>query len=91
MRLTTEPLANGETSAYALTCGYVERTTVTRPDGGETWLELWQPSPGNRQYDVRRHDFDGDGRRYWEAFDTLTEARRFYRRKRTELRREVAP
>lgn len=59
---------------YALACGYIEisdvnniRTTLYR-DGG---CQITH---------VRQHDFNNNQRVHWETFETLTEARKFYRK-----------
>lgn len=83
-------LTNGELSAYGLACGYLERSPVNvngdevelRHDGcyhvhvreagvtvdSETRMPLWVESEEGSKV-----------RADWHTFDTLTEARRFYR------------
>jgi hypothetical protein len=68
----------GELTVFALACGYVQLHTAK--DG--TQVRLDKPSPGGMQYDVRvwppgyydRNHPD----RVWDAFDSLTEARKRY-------------
>jgi len=72
--------SSGWLSEYALSCGYVERY-----DNGEEWLTLWKEGC----YHVRHHDFISDKRICWESFDTLNEARKFFRTQSKELRQLV--
>ena len=63
----------GWLNEYALCCGYMESVEIEKVN-----LTLWQPSPGNDQWDVRAHDHSailGEGRIFWKSFDTLGEAR----------------
>lgn len=60
----------GRLTPYALACGYIERkeTEALR-------LDLWHEGAC---FHVRAHDFASHDRLFWECFDTLTQARKFY-------------
>lgn len=63
---------DGWLTPYGLACGYQE-TAGHR----NVIMKLWHD--GGTVYHVRAHDHDGRGRLFWEIFETLTEARRFFR------------
>jgi len=64
---------SGLLTPYALVCGYQERH-----ESGAVETSLWQECPAVRGYHVRQHDFSGGGRIFWEVFDSLPKARRFF-------------
>lgn len=72
---------SGSITMYGFHCGYVEETDGPT-EGVRLWLEgCWH---------VRRHGtggYQGYKRNTWQTFDTLTEARKVYRR---EARRVLA-
>lgn len=70
---------NGDLDRYAMACGYVQRI-----EQGQLRLDLWREGAC---YHVRAHEFGdtGRGRLFWESFNKLTDARRFYRRQRAVL------
>jgi hypothetical protein len=63
----------GWLTPYALVCGYQEKH-----EAGAVETSLWQECPAVKGYHVRQHDFEGGGRIFWEVFDNLPKARRFY-------------
>jgi len=63
-------------SAYALACGYIQRFELT-DNKRDLVVDLWHEGAC---YHVRAHDHKGPGRIMWESFDTLTEARREWRK-----------
>lgn len=64
-------------SQYALACGSVERA-AKRNTVINMWLE-------HGVYHVRGHDHDKRGRLFWDTFETVTEARKYFSTKRREL------
>ena len=61
---------SGRLTPYALACGYIERKeTKTRR------LELWHEGAC---FHVKAHDFAEHCRLFWESFQTLSEARRYF-------------
>lgn len=66
--------ADGSLTLYALACGYIEST-----EGPLYGVRLWQDGC----FHVRRHHNGRQLRGYiqdsWECFDSLTEARKFYK------------
>lgn len=80
MANTTTPKfknADGTLTVYAFGCGYVEET-----DGPTYGVRLWLDGV----WHVRRHHtapgMAGYIRESWESFDTLGDARKFYRKER---------
>jgi hypothetical protein len=67
---------DGWLTPYALECGYVEQKDV-----GEVSTTLWKYA-GCSGYHVRSHDHDNGVRLFWEVFETLTEARKCFKRAR---------
>lgn len=61
---------NGRLKPYALACGYMEEK-----EAGAVRLQLWADSG---VYHVKAFDFAKHSRIFWQCFDTLTQARRFY-------------
>ena len=65
-------IADGRLSAYAFSCGYMERKwddhvrTTLYQEGGV--------------YHVRQSNYGVVGYVFWDTFDTLTEARKRYKR-----------
>ena len=53
---------------YALSCGYIERL-----EKNEVSITLWKEGC----FHVRKHDYN-KGRIFWESFDSLPKARKFY-------------
>lgn len=64
-------------SAYALACGYIQRTARTIGADYELRIDLWHEGAC---YHVRAHEHGGRGRLCWESFGRLTDARKAYRR-----------
>lgn len=60
----------GRLSAYGFMCGYIEEKTLS--DGSR--VELYHD--GGIVYHVRR--FNRGARIFWESFEKLTDARKFY-------------
>lgn len=77
--------ADGTLTSYALACGYVEKA-----EGPVHGVWLWHEGAC---YHVRRHhnpDHAGEAgyiRLSWWAFDTLTEARRHFKKEQRRVRR----
>lgn len=59
----------GWLNEYSLHCGYTEQISAHN-----RWLSLWYEGC----WHVRAYDFDLHHRLYWESFDTLNDARKFY-------------
>lgn len=76
---------DGSLTLYAFACGYieVEHFNDYAPMSGID-IKLWHEGAC---FHVRAHDFDTRERLFWESFDTLTEARKFYRKKISELKK----
>lgn len=68
----------GQLTRYALACGYIERI-----DKNNIILELW--TEGGPLIHVKAFDHNLKIRLFWESFETLTEARNFYDKKRKEI------
>ena len=75
-------LKNGDVSAYALACGYIDVKTRTTESGKDVEIRL---SNNGSSYDVDAV-IPGEPREFingimsgWAQFDTLTEARKFQR------------
>ena len=62
---------DGWLSDYSLDCGYLEHVYHNNQ-----WLLLWKDGC----YHVRWFDFAENKRVLWETFDSLTEARAFYKK-----------
>ena len=76
MNNTTSPKffnANGDRTAYALACGYVQR----KHDGSET-VELYQECGALHVRHI--HDNGGIDHDSWQVFDHLTQARAEFRK-----------
>ena len=69
--MTTFYDAKGRLTAYALACGYVERTKR-----GQVVTTLWSE---DGVYHVRQHDFETSERVFWESFRVLGQARARFR------------
>jgi len=61
----------GRLTPYAFACGYIEEKTYGT-------IEIKLCHNGGVGYDVRAYDTEKKERRFWETFETLTEARRHY-------------
>ena len=61
-------------TSYALACGYLEQI-----DLNGVRVTLWMENGCESPYHVRAHDFNEHLRKAWECFETLAEARRFFR------------
>ncbi len=73
---------DGSLTAYSFACGYIETE-----DFGKINLQLWHEGAC---YHVRAHDHDEKGRLFWESFDTLGEARKFFKQKIREFKKGIA-
>ena len=60
---------NGTLTNYSLSCGYYEYQ-----EKNGIRIELWK----EECYHVRKHDFNIGKRIFWNSFDKLTDARKFY-------------
>tara|TARA_R110000868_G_scaffold411455_1_gene704222 strand:+ start:1448 stop:1690 length:243 start_codon:yes stop_codon:yes gene_type:complete len=60
----------GRLTHYALACGYIEMK-----EKENLRLELWHEGAC---FHVKAHDFNIHNRVFWESFNTLKNARRFY-------------
>jgi hypothetical protein len=60
----------GRLTHYALACGYIERKETETIK-----IDLWHEGSC---FHVRAHDFNIHTRIFWESFNTLTNARKFY-------------
>lgn len=76
-------LKNGDLSAYALSCGYLQQTRRETESGGTV---IFQLSSNGSSYDIDIY-YDGVTRKFiggvitgWAQFDTLTAARKFLKR-----------
>jgi hypothetical protein len=56
---------------YSFSCGYIER----KENNGIS-ITMWKENC----YHVRKHDFNTGKRIYWNAFDTLGKAKKFYKK-----------
>lgn len=77
--------ANGTLTAYAFRCGYVESFTL---DGKEYY---GTDAPGVMLYrdgvwHVKAHSLPHGNARVWNSFDTLTDARKAFRRYRAAIK-----
>lgn len=79
---------DGSLTAYAFACGYVQTFAYDSADGyyhtAEDAVSLLKPSPGGSVWDVQ---IRRDGKTDWSQFDTLTEARRYWSKVRTAIRK----
>lgn len=64
--------ADGRLTPYAFACGYVEQT-----ERNNKRVQLWHE---HGTYHVRGHDYTEHERLFWECFDRLPDARRYYDR-----------
>jgi len=64
----------GRLTAYSFACGYIEQKAK-----GELETTIWHE---HGTYHVRQHDHNPKtwGRRFWECFDTLAQARNCFNR-----------
>lgn len=69
---------SGDLTHYALACGYVQRV-----DCHNVLLTLWYE--GGTVFHVRGHEIEGRGRLFWETFERLSDARKFYKAKAREF------
>jgi hypothetical protein len=67
----------GRLTPYALACGYIERK-----ENDNLRLDLWHEGAC---FHVRAHDFANHARIFWESFESLTQARKFFDVKRKTL------
>jgi len=67
----------GKLTRYSLACGYVEKTEIN----GQS-LTLWMEY---NTLHVRQHCHNHNKRIFWESFDSLTDARKFYNDKKKNL------
>ena len=65
---------SGWLTPYALECGYVEQKDVE-----DVSTTLWK-YPGCGGYHVRSHDHENGARLFWDVFETLTEARKRFKK-----------
>lgn len=68
---------NGTLTVYAFACGYIEQKETD-----DLRLQLWRE--GNCWH-VRAHNFAEHKRVFWECFDQLTPARKFFSQQKREL------
>jgi hypothetical protein len=68
--------ANGDVSLYGFACGHIQRK-----EENNIRLDLWKEGV----WHVRAHEFDGRGRLFWESFDTLTQARKFFAKQKKQV------
>jgi hypothetical protein len=74
----------GWLTPYAIACGYIEiANTSTQGSTHGTTIRLWHE--GGPAIHVRVHDHDKNERIAWETFETLTEARKYFRKMCREL------
>jgi len=64
---------DGSLSAYALACGYIQR----RDTAPNVSITLWHEGAC---YHVRKHDHNTGRRAFWHSTESLTEARRVFRK-----------
>lgn len=64
---------DGSLTLYALACGYIQQHDIKENDCRVT---LWGEGGF---YHVRSHQFNGGGRLAWETFQSIKEARAFYK------------
>ena len=72
---------SGTFTAYALSCGYVERNSYKQDSDNS--VTLWRV---HGAYHVRYSLNDSVGYTEWNTFDTLTQARKEYRRATSLIR-----
>lgn len=70
--------ANGWLTEYALACGYVECAT----DGDMKVMRMWHE--GGPLIHIRGHDHDTGQRLFWDVAETMSEARRVFRKRAKE-------
>lgn len=70
-------IKSGELSQYAFVCGYLQQIELDN-----TRLTLWHEGAC---YHVRAHEFEGRGRLFWNSFESLTEARKCYRKAKRSI------
>jgi hypothetical protein len=66
---------------YSLACGYIEKTDVTH---GKDYIQLTLEKDGACYHVKLSSNVDGF-KRIWESFDTLTEARAFFKANRKHV------
>lgn len=71
--------AASDLTAYALACGYIQQF-----EQADKRVTLWHE--GGPVYHVRAHDFKAGQRLTWETFETLTAARKYWRKMRTYIK-----
>lgn len=74
-------LKNGELTAYSFACGYIQRAVIGGAGGVQ--LDLWREGAC---YHVRGHKY-GEGRLFWDSYDTLGEARKAFHKAKAQLRK----
>jgi hypothetical protein len=67
-------LSKGDISRYALACGYTQQREISPGVQVTLWHE------GGPCYHVRAHDFNNGVRLFWYTSESLTAARRAYRK-----------
>lgn len=67
---------DGSLSAFGFACGYYQTETI-KTDSVDIVLQLWFEGAC---YHVRAHNFNGEGRLFWESFQLgqLGKARAFF-------------
>ena len=70
---------DGSLTAYAFSCGYIELSTDAGVKLGDCKksVNLWKDCA----WHVRGNDFEAGVRLFWESFDKLTDALKFYKSK----------
>lgn len=64
-------------SAYSFACGYQQIAAI-----GDVTLTMWHEGAC---FHVRAHDHENAGRLFWESFDNVTQARKFFETKLIDL------
>jgi serine/threonine protein phosphatase PrpC len=78
-------LKNGELNAYSFACGYIQKAELRKVSTDHhTSLELWHEGAC---YHVRAHDHELKGRIFWESFDSLGDARKFFHSELKKLKK----
>lgn len=73
---------DGSLTSYGLACGYIEESHVSRMCRGDALpcgIRVWMYKESNC-YHVRGYNVTQEHPEFWETFDTLTEARREYKK-----------
>lgn len=73
-------LKNGDLTVYALACGYCQRFDDIR---NAVSMELYKSGV----YQVKGYDFANHNRLFWHSLESLSEARRVFRKEVTNYKR----